>query len=98
MYWFTDSNSEMAPLNDIQFLGNSHNYSEINNNISEAIIRKCVNHLYYLYEECSTFALFDQRVDRGTKLLIAKNIIKDGNEEEEGEDETDDNDTPKELV
>jgi len=42
-----------------------------------------VNHLYYLNEECLTFALFDQRVDSETKLIIAKNILEDNIEEEE---------------
>lgn len=74
MYWFTASNYEMAPLNDIQFLRKLHEYSEINKTISEATIRKFVKHLYYLNEECSTFALFDRRVDSETKLLIAKKI------------------------
>lgn len=98
MYWFTASNSEMAPLNDIQFLRKLHEYSEINKTISEATIRKFVNHLYYLNEECSTFALFDRRIDSETKLLIAKKIIEDSNKEEEGDDEREDNDTPKKLV
>lgn len=94
MYWFTVSNCEMAPLNDVyQFLRKLHEYSEINKTISEATIGKFVNHLSYLNEECLTFDLFDRRVCSETKLLIAKKIIEDSKEEEE-----EDNIIPKKLV
>ncbi|XP_050525089.1 uncharacterized protein LOC126896389 [Daktulosphaira vitifoliae] len=94
--WFTASNSEMAPLNDIRFLRKLHEYSKTNKDISEATIRKFLNHLYYLNEECLSFTLFDQRVDDDTKLKMAKKLCEDiFDEEDEIEEEIE---TPKKLI
>lgn len=37
-------------------------------------ISKFINHLYYLTEECATFALFDESIDVNTKVMMPKNI------------------------
>jgi len=56
--------AESALLNDIKFLRELKKYEEIDKNVSEVAINKFTNHLYYLTEECATFALFDESIDQ----------------------------------
>lgn len=96
MNWFIASNSEIASLNDIRILRKLHEYCTINKTISESTVGKLFNPLYYLNEDCSTFSLFDRRVDSPTKLLIAKKISEDIEKKED--DGREENETLKKLI
>lgn len=74
-----------------------HEYYKINKTFSEATVGKLLNYFYYLNEECSTFSLFDRRIDSQIKLLIVKKLSEDiGKEEDDDRDE--ENKTPKNLI
>lgn len=93
IYWFDANKADKAALNDLAFLRKLDNYQIINNKIADTAIRKILNHLYYLSEECVGFALFDDRIDSGTKCrLLAKMSVDD---DDEGVEE--DEEIPKKL-
>jgi len=62
--WITAPNPVTAPMNDLLFLKKLKNY---NGKLGEVAIRKCINHLWYLNEECAVFSIFDDRVNNETK-------------------------------
>ena len=79
-----------APLNDIIFLKKLVDYTKHNKQIGEVAIKKCINHLWYLNDECAVFSLFDDRIDYNTKSKMAKRILETNEEEiNAGEQEKD---------
>lgn len=60
---------------DIKFLRELKQYKETNESIAKVAIAKFVNHLYYLTDECVTFALFDESINEDTKLKMAQTIL-----------------------
>lgn len=51
-----------APLQDINFVKNVLKYAEIDSTISNAVLKKISNHLWYLSEEAIALAFFDKNV------------------------------------
>lgn len=94
-FWFNADKTEQAPLNDIEFIRKLENYKSINKKISEKAITKFINHLYYLSDECVGFALFDDRLDKETKVVLAEKMCL-AFTAEENEDECED--VPKKLL
>ena len=94
-YWFECPKAECAPLNDIEFLKDVKEYCKINPKISDMSIKKFINHLYYLNEECVGFAFFDDRISPETKDKMAAKI-QDYPEPESDDEELEDEEDPDE--
>ncbi len=62
VHWFKGPKAIEAPLQDLQFLQNVHATRQIDPQLSEELIRKFVNHLWYLSEENVGLAFFDKKV------------------------------------
>ncbi|KAL4082915.1 hypothetical protein QTP88_029569 [Uroleucon formosanum] len=75
-------NVASVPLNDIKFLRELKKYEEIDKIVSEVAINKCINHLYYLTDECAAFALFDESIDIDIKVMMANKINEQTNIDE----------------
>lgn len=60
--WFGCTNAIKAPNQDIVFLKKAVDYSDIDSTISNAIINKLKNHVWYLAEETIALAFFDSDV------------------------------------
>lgn len=43
--------------------------------MGEVLIKKLINHSWYLNEECAIFTLFDDRIDDKTKYKMEKRIL-----------------------
>lgn len=71
--WFSSSISIEAPNNDIQFIKNAIQYSKVDCTISNIIIDKMSNHLWYLASESVAFSFFDNKVpiDEKRKMVAA---------------------------
>ena len=82
--WISAPDIITAPINDIMFLKKLLNYN--NNKLGEVALKKFINHLWYLNEECAVFSLFDDRVDYNTKHRMANKILQ-GYEENINEEE-----------
>jgi len=94
--WICAPDPITAPLNDIIFLKKLVDYTKHNRKIGEVAIKKFINHLCYLNDECAVFSLFDDRIDYHTKSKMAKRIL-ETNEEEINADEQE-KDSQKKIV
>lgn len=83
--WITGPNPITAPMNDLLYLKKLMNYHD---KLGEVAIKKFLNHLWYLNEECVVFSIFDDRVDNETKQRMA-NIILNGKEQNKNDFEED---------
>lgn len=73
--WFRSNLSIEAPNNDIQFIQASIAYSQTDPTISDIIIEKFSNHLWYLASESIGLSFFDENVsnEEKTKMITALN-------------------------
>lgn len=78
--WFNCMNAIEAPLNDIIFLKKLVSYKNINKKIAEVAIKKFINHLWYLNDECILFSLFDERIKIEEKRKMVE-ILKENNDD-----------------
>lgn len=74
--WFTSSLSIEAPDNDIQFIKNAIAYSKIDSTISNIILKKISNHLWYLATETVAFSFFDNKVPISQKRKMVSALKK----------------------
>lgn len=79
--WICAPDPITAPLNDIIFLKKIVDYTKHNRKIGEVAIKKFINHLWYLNDECAVFSLFDDRIDYNTKSKMAKRILETNEDE-----------------
>lgn len=56
------------------FLKSLKTYESVEKNISKAALHKFSQHLWYLTEEASILALFDDEVDEAIKIKIVENF------------------------
>ena len=94
-YWIYIPEPISAPLMDIQFLRELEKYKEVDRTIAEVAIGKFVNNLFYLTEECITFAIFDDSIIEDTKVKMAQTILASIELENETEDSEDANNLKK---
>jgi len=73
--WFSASDTVEAPLNDIIFLKNLVELEKVNKNIATIAIKKFLNHLWYLNDECAAFAIFDSRIESDVKVRMSERIV-----------------------
>lgn len=72
--WFNCTNPSKAPLQDLSFIKEIHEYRNFNKQISEIAIKKFCKHLWYLSEECIALTLFDDDVSYAMKQNIVEKI------------------------
>lgn len=77
--WFRSNLSIEAPNNDIQFIQASIAYSHVDQTISDIIIEKICNHLWYLASESIGLSFFDECVPNEEKrrMVTALNTRRD---------------------
>lgn len=95
--WFTAPLAVKALYSDFTLLKKLQAYSEIDATISTAIMKKFVNHLWYLSEELVAFSFFDSDIPLGSREQMRVQMFKVyyENEEEEVDDEVEEeNQTP----
>lgn len=73
--WFTASNAITAPNSDFRFIKDTLEYREIDRGVSEIVLQKFLNHLWYLNPENVCFALFDENVSEVLKKKMAEKIL-----------------------
>lgn len=74
--WFSAANAIEAPLNDINFLKKMVAYKIDDELVAETAIKKFINHLWYLSEECAALAIFDERIgDEGRRNIAQKMLM-----------------------
>ncbi|KAL4091540.1 hypothetical protein QTP88_026214 [Uroleucon formosanum] len=81
--WFTAPNAIKAPINDILFIKKLYNYKNDDKKIAETALKKFINHLWYLSDECVAFSIFDNRVTIEQKRKIAIKLLMNELEEYE---------------
>lgn len=71
--WFQTTSAIKAPRLDLTFIKNSIDFAEINEIVSDQILDKVQNHLWYLSEETIAFSFFDDEVsvDEKRKMVSA---------------------------
>ncbi|KAE9528726.1 hypothetical protein AGLY_012301 [Aphis glycines] len=70
--WITAPNPITAPMNDLLYLKKLMNYHD---KLGEVAIKKFLNHLWYLNEECVVFSKFDDRIDNKTKQHLPCDLL-----------------------
>ncbi|KAE9523392.1 hypothetical protein AGLY_015944 [Aphis glycines] len=73
--WFTAPNAIKAPINDILFIKKLYNYKNDDKKIAETALKKFINHLWYLSDECVAFSIFDNRVTIEQKRKMAIKML-----------------------
>lgn len=72
--WFRCTNAIDAPLQDLTFIQDAIKYSETNPEISEVILKKMSNHLWYISEETVALAFFDSNISFEEKREMVKKL------------------------
>lgn len=72
--WFTCTKAILAPNQDINFLKDSIAYAKIDPAVSEAVLHKWKNHLWYLAPETVALAFFDSDVSLEEKRNMVRHL------------------------
>ena len=70
--WFCAPEAPQAPSQDLKFLKDLHEYKTIDKNISEATVKKFMNHLWYLTPELAALSFFDSNLADSEKRLMCE--------------------------
>lgn len=73
--WILCDSAIQAPNNDLTFLKGVYEFQRFDREISEAVVKKMIGHLWYLADECIAFAIFDENVSFKRKREMAKHIL-----------------------
>lgn len=74
VYWFRSVRAIEAPLQDLTFLRNVYLTRHKDIDLSNEVVRKFINHLWYLSEENIAFAFFDKKVLPAEKRKMVKRL------------------------
>lgn len=72
--WFGCTNAIVAPNQDLCFIKNVIKYKEKDSTVSNAILQKIKNHLWYLSEQTVALAFFDVAVCLDEKKLMVQQL------------------------
>lgn len=72
--WMTCHSAIQAPKNDLSFMKAVSEFKKFDREISDAVIKKMLGHLWYLADECIAMALFDENVSLKCKKEMAMKI------------------------
>lgn len=89
--WLNCPVASLAPYQDFSFIREIYNFKSFDYKISEAVIKKFSNHLWYLSDECIALSLFDESVPYETKKIISYKIgaLKNANVQDDDGDSND---------
>lgn len=59
-YWYSAPLAAAAPNQDLEFIKSVYNYRTIDKNLSNAVLGKFRNHLWYLSPEAAALSFFDK--------------------------------------
>ena len=80
-FWFEAPLAVLAPNQDLRFLKAVYQYKTIDKQISEAVLHKFKNHLWYLNSETGALSFFDQNISSSTKRKMIKALERNENED-----------------
>lgn len=72
--WFNCTKGISAPNQDLKFIKDVIAYSEIDEAISDIVVKRFSTHLWYLSEETIAFAFFDPAVPDREKKNMVENL------------------------
>lgn len=72
--WYTSTNAIAAPLQDLNFIKDTIKYSEIDPDISNVVLNKMSNHLWYIDVTTVGLALFDTNVPFSEKRKMVEKL------------------------
>lgn len=72
--WFVATSAIEAPYHDLKLFQNLLEYKKDHPKVAEAALEKLSKHLWYLNENLTGLALFDQKLSREEKLKIVDSI------------------------
>lgn len=75
--WLQCTISIKTPNQDLCFLKSLKKYENVEKNISKAALHKFSQHLWYLTDEAAILSLFDDEVDKATKIKIVVSLTKE---------------------
>lgn len=64
-----------APFNDINLIRTINKYKSNNKTILETHLSKCLNHLWYIKEECMIFYIFNERIPLEIRKIMDDKLI-----------------------
>lgn len=79
-YWFGCVNAVSAPRQDLQFIKDAISYFDLN--VSNALLSKIKNHLWYLSEEAVALGFFDEMISIEVKRKMVEAL---GNHDDEND-------------
>ena len=74
-YWFLCPLSTSAPANDLQLLKDLHEYKLVNADIAKAVLKKHLNHLWYLSDKLICLSVFDGNLTTAELRALAHAIL-----------------------
>lgn len=72
--WFGCTNAIAAPLQDLNFIKDTIAYAKTDSKVSEAVIKKMSNHLWYISEKTVALAFFDSKVSFDEKRRMVQRL------------------------
>lgn len=71
--WFVCTDAKTAPNQDYQFIRDVIRYKDIDSKVSEVVLKKMTNHLWYLSEATVALSFFDEHIsNREKKRMISR--------------------------
>nr|CCQ71357.1 hypothetical protein CcPL6.029 [Cotesia congregata] len=80
-FWFEAPLAALAPNQDLRFLKAVYQYKTINKQISEAVLNKFKNHLWYLNGETAALSFFDENISFSIKRKMVKALENNENQD-----------------
>lgn len=77
--WFRCTISVEAPNHDLSFVKDAIAYAIVDNDVSETIVKKMSNHLWYLSEETVALSFFDKQVPNEVKKKMVESLKNESN-------------------
>lgn len=72
--WYTCKSAIHAPNNDLNFIKDAIKYAKIDNDISNIVLDKFSNHLWYLSDWALGFSFFDDSIEISVKRKMVKKL------------------------
>nr|CAR82250.1 hypothetical protein [Cotesia congregata] len=80
-FWFEAPLAALAPNQDLRFLKAVYQYKTIDKQISEAVLNKFKNHLWYLNGETAALSFFDENISFSIKRKMVKALENNENQD-----------------
>lgn len=80
-YWYSAPLAAAAPNQDLEFITSVYNYRTIDKDLSNAVLQKFRNHLWYLSPEAAALSFFDQNISFSVRKKMV-DALKVNNDEQ----------------